>query len=114
MTNWIRRANCLESMINGRVYQIKKHGLGYLLYCEGELVDSGPPYYTIADAKTAAEAHAATPAPAKQGVHIDDVAGQQLIDILKRSFTTARIQDFIDASPYDEPDTGAPEGGPLG
>lgn len=45
----------------------------------------------------------------KPGVHIDDVAGQQLIDILKRSFTTKQIQDFIDASPYNEPDTGAPQ-----
>lgn len=50
-----------------------------------------------------------TPAPGKPGVHIDAVAGQQMIDILKRSFTTAQLQDFIDASPYDEPDTGAPE-----
>lgn len=47
--------------------------------------------------------------PAKVGVHIDDIAGQQMIDILKRSFTTARLQDFMDLSPYDEPDTGAPE-----
>jgi hypothetical protein len=46
----------------------------------------------------------------KPGVHIDAVAGQQLIDILKRSFTTVQIQDFMDASPYNEPDTGAPEG----
>lgn len=45
----------------------------------------------------------------KQGVHIDMIAGQQLIDILKRSFTTTQIQDMMDASPYDEPDTGAPE-----
>lgn len=48
-----------------------------------------------------------TPAPG-DGVHIDAIAGQQLVDILKRSFTTARIQDLIDASPYDEPDVGAP------
>lgn len=47
----------------------------------------------------------------KQGVHIDMIAGQQLIDILKRSFTTTQIQDMMDASPYDEPDTGAPEDG---
>ena len=46
----------------------------------------------------------------KQGVHIDMIAGQQLIDILKRSFTTTQIMDMMDASPYDEPDTGAPEG----
>ena len=46
----------------------------------------------------------------KPGVHIDAIAGQQLIDILKRSFTTVQIQDFMDASPYNEPDTGAPEG----
>jgi len=43
------------------------------------------------------------------GVHIDAIAGQQLIDILKRSFTTFQIMDFMDRSPYDEPDTGAPE-----
>jgi hypothetical protein len=47
----------------------------------------------------------------KPGVHIDAVAGQQLIDILKRSFTTVQLQDFMDASPYNEPDTGAPEDG---
>lgn len=47
--------------------------------------------------------------PSKPGVHLDDVAGQQLIDILKRSFTTKQIQDFMDASPYNEPDTGAPQ-----
>lgn len=46
----------------------------------------------------------------KQGVHMDDVAGQQLMDILKRSFTWERIMTFGDLSPYDEPDTGAPEG----
>lgn len=44
----------------------------------------------------------------KPGVHMDDIAGQQMIDILKRSFTNKRIQDFMDASPYDEPDKGAP------
>lgn len=49
------------------------------------------------------------PADPKQGVHIDAIAGQQLVDILKRSFTTKQIQDFIDASPYNEPDTGAPQ-----
>lgn len=49
--------------------------------------------------------------PSKRGVHIDDVAGQQLVDILKRSFTTKQLQDFMDASPYNEPDTGAPENG---
>ncbi len=47
-------------------------------------------------------------APSKAGVHMDDVAGQQLVDLLKRSFTWERIQDFGDLSPYDEPDTGAP------
>ncbi len=46
----------------------------------------------------------------KAGIHMDDVAGQQLVDMLKRSFTWARIQDFGDLSPYDEPDTGAPLG----
>ena len=55
---------------------------------------------------------ATTPATTeKPGVHIDAIAGQQLIDILKRSFTTVQIQNFMDASPYDEPDTGAPEDG---
>lgn len=44
----------------------------------------------------------------KPGVHMDDIAGQQLVDILRRSFTMKKIQDFIDASPYDEPDKGAP------
>ena len=63
----------------------------------------------------------ATPSPAPTppatdhgagGVHMDDIAGQQIVDLLKRSFTTTEIQDKIDASPYDEPDTGAPEDGP--
>ena len=47
--------------------------------------------------------------PGKAGVHMDNTQGQWAVDDLKRSFTTAQIQDFIDASPYDEPDTGAPE-----
>lgn len=46
----------------------------------------------------------------KTGVHMDDVGGQQLVDLLRRSFTWAKIQDFGDLSPYDEPDTGAPLG----
>ena len=46
----------------------------------------------------------------KAGIHMDDVAGQQLVDMLRRSFTWAKIQDFGDLSPYDEPDTGAPLG----
>lgn len=50
-----------------------------------------------------------TPTATADGVRIDAVAGQQLVDILKRSFTTAQIQDLMDASPYDEPDRGAPE-----
>jgi hypothetical protein len=52
-----------------------------------------------------------TPPVGKVGVHIDAVAGQQLIDILKRSFTWEQIMTFGDLSPYDEPDTGAPEPG---
>lgn len=48
----------------------------------------------------------------KAGVHIDDVAGQQLMDIMKRSFTDDRLKDFMDLSPYNEPDTGSPEDGP--
>lgn len=51
----------------------------------------------------------APPAQPGDGVHIDAIAGQQLVDILKRSFTTQEIMDMMDASPYDEPDTGAPE-----
>jgi hypothetical protein len=47
--------------------------------------------------------------PGKAGVHMDNTQGQWMVDDLKRSFTTSQIQDFIDASPYDEPDTGAPE-----
>lgn len=43
------------------------------------------------------------------GVHLDAVAGQQLIDILKRSFTVNEINRMMEASPYDEPDQGAPE-----
>lgn len=53
----------------------------------------------------------AAPASGGDGVHIDAVAGQQLVDILKRSFTTQEIMDKMDRSPYDEPDTGAPEEG---
>ena len=49
------------------------------------------------------------PAQPGDGVHIDVIAGQQLVDILKRSFTTQEIMDKMDRSPYDEPDTGAPE-----
>jgi len=50
--------------------------------------------------------------PAEPGIHMDDIAGQQLVDLLKRSFTWERIMTFGDLSPYDEPDTGAPEDGP--
>jgi hypothetical protein len=46
-----------------------------------------------------------------QGVHMNATQGQWMVDDLKRSFTTAQIQDMLDASPYDEPDTGAPEAG---
>jgi len=45
----------------------------------------------------------------KAGVHMDAVQGQWMVDDLKRSFTTAQIMDMLDSSPYDEPDTGAPE-----
>lgn len=107
MTTWTRVGNTAEATINGRDYLIKKMYGAYVVSCDGELIAGS--YYTSAEAKAAAEAHAVAPAPAKQGIHIDDIAGQQLVDILKRSFTTARIQDFLDASPYDEPDTGAPE-----
>lgn len=112
MTRWIRAGETAEATINGRNYLIEKMYGAYVVSCDGELIAGS--YYTSKEAKAAAEAHAAHPTPAKQGVHIDNIAGQQLIDILKRSFTTAQIQDFIDASPFDEPDTGAPEGGPLG
>lgn len=107
MTTWIRTDDGMEAFINGWAYLIEKMYGAYVVSCDGELIAGS--YYTIADAKAAAETHAAAPLQPKPGIHIDDVAGQQLVDILKRSFTTARIQDFIDASPYDEPDTGAPE-----
>lgn len=45
----------------------------------------------------------------KAGVHMDATQGQWMVDDLKRSFTTQQIMDMMDASPYDEPDTGAPE-----
>ena len=45
----------------------------------------------------------------KAGVHMDAIQGQWMVDDLKRSFTTTQIMDMLDASPYDEPDTGAPE-----
>jgi hypothetical protein len=45
----------------------------------------------------------------KPGVHMDDIQGQWMVDDLKRSFTTNKINEFLEASPYDEPDTGAPE-----
>lgn len=59
------------------------------------------------------------PAPApptadKPGVYMSDTQGQWLIDDLKRSFTTEKLMTFMDLSPYDEPDTGAPEDGPAG
>jgi len=53
----------------------------------------------------------AAPPTGKQGVHMDATQGQWMVDDLKRSFTTTQIQDMLDASPYDEPDTGAPEAG---
>lgn len=109
MTNWIKTDDGLEATINGWVYLIEKTGVEYIVWCEGMPICD--PCDTIADAKAAAEFHASDdPVPSKSGVHIDNIAGQQLVDILKRSFTTAQIQDFIDASPFDEPDTGAPEG----
>ena len=111
MTTWTRTDDGLEATINGREYLIEKMYGAYVVSCDEVLIDGS--YTMLTDAKAAAEVHAAAPAPAKQGVHIDNIAGQQLIDILKRSFTTSQIQDFMDASPYDEPDTGAPEG-PMG
>lgn len=51
----------------------------------------------------------ATAPTGKAGVHMDATQGQWMVDDLKRSFTTAQIMDMMDASPYDEPDTGAPE-----
>ena len=114
MTAWKREDFGLSATINGREYWIEKYGTLYNVYCDGKQIPNSTTD-ALAEAKLAAEAHAVdTPTPAKQGVHIDNIAGQQLIDILKRSFTTAQIQDFIDASPFDEPDTGAPEGGPMG
>ncbi len=112
MSKWIRTSEGMASTMVGRNYLIKKEGDDCDLYCDGLII--GGPYIKLKFAADAAEAHAALSPPTKPGIHIDDIAGQQLIDILKRSFTTARIQDFIDASPFDEPDTGAPEGGPLG
>jgi len=118
MTTWTKTDDGLQAEINGWVYLIEKVGTTYSIWTEGERI--GREFTQLNGAKLVAETDAAqrdrldTPAPNKPGIHIDDIAGQQLIDILKRSFTTARIQDFIDASPYDEPDTGAPEGGPLG
>ena len=111
MTSWTKTGGGFISSINGRNYVIVKEGANYALYCD--LTRIGDGYRLLFDAYAAAEAHAATPASAKQGVHIDNIAGQQIIDILKRSFTTSQIQDFMDASPFDEPDTGAPEG-PMG
>jgi hypothetical protein len=110
-TIWTKTGRGLESMIHGTVYLIEKRST-YVLWADGEWVNGG--FRHLTEAKVAAEAHASAPpypAPSKSGVHIDNIAGQQLVDILKRSFTTAQIQDFIDASPYDEPDTGAPEAG---
>ncbi len=111
MIKWIKTEWALEAVINGREYEIQKSGATYNLYRDGVLI--GTDYTALISAKTAAKEYD-MPTQPKPGIHIDDIAGQQLVDILKRSFTTARIQDFIDASPYDEPDTGAPEGGPLG
>lgn len=109
MTQWTRTDNGLEAMINGTHYLIEKQNSAYAVWNESGAVGEG--YVLLTDAKAAAEADAAAdpPTPTKQGVHIDNIAGQQIIDILKRSFTTAQIQDFMDASPFDEPDTGAPE-----
>lgn len=108
MTNWTKTAFGLEATINGRDYLIEKDGIRYTLYCKGEpIIDN---WLILADAKAAAEEHAAGPTPMADGVHIDAIAGQQLVDILKRSFTVDEINKMMEASPYDEPDTGAPEG----
>ena len=110
-TAWRRTEQGMEGRINGSLYLIEREKTWYSVYCDGALLSDG--IDRLSDAVGVAEDHAAAPAPAKQGVHIDNIAGQQLIDILKRSFTTSQIQDFMDASPFDEPDTGAPEG-PMG
>lgn len=115
MMNWIKTDDGLEATINGWVYLIEKVGATYSIWTEGERI--GSEFTQLNGAKLVAETDAAqrarldAPTQPKQGVHIDAIAGQQLIDILKRSFTTAQIKDFIDASPFDEPDTGAPEAG---
>ncbi len=44
----------------------------------------------------------------KPGVYMNDIQGQWMIDDLKRSFTVNRLNKFMEASPYDEPDRGAP------
>jgi len=44
----------------------------------------------------------------KPGVYMTDVQGQWMIDDLKRSFTVNKINKMLEASPYDEPDKGAP------
>ena len=110
--SWIKSGNDLTKTINGREYLIRKTRAMYVVYCDGGPISN--PVNTIAAALAAVSAHTRGIATLRDGIHIDAIAGQQLVDILKRSFTTARIQDFMDASPYDEPDTGAPEGGPLG
>lgn len=108
MTNWTKTEWALEATINDHEYEIQKRGAQYSLYCDGELVGDG--YNLIITAKAEAEAHAAGSAPLADGVHIDAIAGQQMIDIIKRSFTVDEINKMMEASPYDEPDTGAPEG----
>lgn len=113
MTTWTRTKRGLEATINGKPYLIEKVVSCYFVNCD-DIVIRATPYHFVSEAKAAAEAHAAGPAPAKQGVHMSATQGQWMVDDLKRSFTTAQIQDFIDASPFDEPDTGAPEGGPVG
>lgn len=112
MIKWTKIAGELWATINGRDYLITKVGRFYALRCDGVLI--GNDYIALINAKVAADLHAAAPAQPKPGIHMDAIQGQWMVDDLKRSFTTAQIQDFIDASPFDEPDTGAPEGGPLG
>ena len=108
MTTWTRTDDGLEAVIGGHDYLIAKHGTAYILFCD-EIETEEPLWHTIADAKTAAEDHAAAPAPTKQGVHMDEDTARRLVDMLRRSFPWSRVQDFADESPYDEPDTGAPE-----
>ena len=118
MTTWIKTDDGLEATINGWVYLIEKVGTTYSIWTEGERI--GREFTQLDGAKLVAETDAAqrarhdTPTPVRDGVHMDAIQGQWMVDMLKRSFTVNEINLLMEASPYDEPDTGAPEGGPLG